>query len=533
MIVTAAVLAVGGGSMAFAEIDVTKLPAASTKQGLTFDKDIKPLFEASCVNCHGERRQRAGLRLDSLQATLQGSDEGKVVEAGNGKDSLLVHSISQLDDETAMPPKRGGRGGGGFGGPPGGGGQGGQGGPGGGNRERGGQGGPGGGPGGGGGRGGGFNLAGMMASGLFTQADADKNEKLTKAEFAGLAGTWFDKIDTKKAGKLTQEELSGGMEEVLPAINPFGGGGGGGQRGPGAGRGPGGQRGGNEGMGFGIGRMVGPAFFTAGDADKDGALTRAELSETFGKWYSSWDTNKTDALTEPQFRDGFAASMPRGGGGRGPGGPGGGAFAGFGFGRTALAQQMITQGDADKNEKLSKGEFMAMADIWFDKVDATKAGKVNQEQFTAKLAEALGMPPEAAPAAPQAGAHNGEGGPGRGGGLRPDAGGPGGLRGGGGGGVSSMGPGLFSAVDGDKDGSLTRAELKATFEKWLASFDTAKSGSLDNDSLYAGLREVIPQGGFGGMGGGFPGRRGGDAPAKPLTAEQVGLVRAWIDQGAK
>ena len=44
-----------------------------------------------------------------------------------------------------------------------------------------------------------------------------------------------------------------------------------------------------------------------------------------------------------------------------------------------------------------------------------------------------------------------------------------------------------------------------------------------------GLGEM--PGGFGG--GGFPGGRGGDAPAKPLTAEQVGLVRAWIDQGAK
>ena len=39
------------------------------------------------------------------------------------------------------------------------------------------------------------------------------------------------------------------------------------------------------------------------------------------------------------------------------------------------------------------------------------------------------------------------------------------------------------------------------------------------------------QGGPGGPGGGPGGP--GRAPAKPLTAEQVGLVRAWIDQGAK
>ena len=493
IIVTAAVLAVCAGQSIVAEIDVTKLPPAAAKPGLTFDKDIKPLFEASCFGCHGERRQRAGLRLDTLQATLQGSDEGKVVEVGNSKSSLLVHSISQLDDETAMPPKRGGRGG------PGGG----PGGAGGGGRDRAGQGGPGQGrP---GGRGG-FDLAGMMASGLYAQADVDKNQKLTKAEFSGLAGSWFEKIDSKKAGKLSQQEFSAGMDEVLPPIS-FGGGGG-------AGRGPGGQRGGNEGMGFGIGRFVGPAFFTAGDADKDGSLTRAELSTTFGNWFASWDTNKTDAVTEPQFRDGLAVSMPRNaaGAGRGPGGPGG--FGGFGFGRTALAAQMVTQGDTDKNEKLSKAEFAAMADVWFDKVDPAKAGKVAQEQFSAKLAEALGMPAESAPTAPQDGARGGNGGPG--------------------GGVASMGPGLFAALDGDKDGSLTRVEVKATFEKWFTTFDTAKSGSLDNDSLYAGLREILPGGMPGGFGGGgFPGGRGGDAPAKPLTAEQVGLVRAWIDQGAK
>jgi len=46
-----------------------------------------------------------------------------------------------------------------------------------------------------------------------------------------------------------------------------------------------------------------------------------------------------------------------------------------------------------------------------------------------------------------------------------------------------------------------------------------------------------PGGGQGGPGGGpGPGQNGrgpGGPPAKPLTAEQVGLIRAWIDQGAK
>ena len=504
------------GQLAAADLDLSKLPPAAEKAGLTYEKDIKPLFEASCFSCHGERRQRAGLRLDSREAVLQGSDEGKVIEVGKSKESSLVHAVAQIDDETAMPPKRGGRGGPGGGGPGGGPGAAGAGG----GRERAGQGGPGQGQGPGrpGGRGG-FDLAGMLAGGLFSQSDTDKNQKLSKAEFSGLAGTWFEKIDAKKAGKLSQQEFSAGMDEVLPPIS-FGGGGGG--------RGPGGQRGGNEGMGFGLGRFVGPAFFTAGDTDKDGSLTSAELGSTFGKWYLSWDTNKTDALSEEQFRDGFAASMPRNNPG-GPGGPGG--FGGFG--RTALAQQMVKQGDKDNDSKLSKVEFTALPDAWFDKVDPAKSGKVTQEQFSAKLADALGMPQET-PAAPAQTAPartedaGGRGGPGGPGGRRGGGGGPGG---GAGGGVAAMGPGIFSAADGDKDGSLTRAELKATFEKWFASFDTGKAGSLDGDSLYAGLREALPAG-VGGAGG-FGGAGGGGTPAKPLTAAEVSLVRAWIDQGAK
>jgi hypothetical protein len=524
-IVTAAALVVGTGSSVLAEIDVNKLPPAATKTGVTYEQDIKPLFDASCVNCHGERRQRAGLRLDSREAVLQGSDDGKVVEIGNSKESLLVHCISQLDDEIAMPPKRGGRGG--LGGPPPGVGGGGPG------RA-------GAGPGGPGGRGGGFNPLAMLAGGLFTQADANQDHKLSKTEFTGLAGTWFEKLDTQKTDKLSQEAFSAGMDDVLPAMDLFGGGGG-------RGRGPGGQRGGNEGMGFGLGRMVGPAFFSAGDADKNDTLTRTELSETFGRWYTGWDTNKTDALTVEQFRDGFATAFARNpgrrpGGAGGPGGfgGGGGGFPGFPFGRSALAQQMVTQGDADKNEKLSKAEFMAITDVWFDRMDAGKAGKLSQDQFSGKLAEALGLPPEPTPSAaerpattPTDGAAGRQETGGRGGVRTAQAGGgPGGP---GGGGVAAMGPGLFGALDADKDGSLTRPEVRATFEQWFASFDKTKSGSLDGESLYAGLREILPgglAGGFGGFGG-FPGGRGGEAAPIPLTAEQVGLVRAWIDQGAK
>lgn len=90
---------------AFAEVDLSKMPAASTQKDITYAKDIKPLFEASCFRCHGEKEKKGGLRLDSLEAVLKGGKEGKVVEAGNALKSSLLISVSHLDPENVMPPK--------------------------------------------------------------------------------------------------------------------------------------------------------------------------------------------------------------------------------------------------------------------------------------------------------------------------------------------------------------------------------------------------------------------------------------------
>jgi hypothetical protein len=113
--------AAGTVSAAAADVDWSKLPAASTKTDVTFTNDILPLFKASCVGCHSGNRPRAQLRLDTLEGVLKGTEKGLILTAGNSANSLLVKAASQLDSETAMPPKpRGRRGpGGGPGGPPG------------------------------------------------------------------------------------------------------------------------------------------------------------------------------------------------------------------------------------------------------------------------------------------------------------------------------------------------------------------------------------------------------------------------------
>lgn len=104
-------------ALSAAEPDLSKLPAPSTQKDVTYAKDIKPMFEATCFRCHGPQDHKGGLRLDSLDAALKGSKDGKVITPGDSAKSVLVIAVAQLDPETAMPPKGRGRGRGGPGGP--------------------------------------------------------------------------------------------------------------------------------------------------------------------------------------------------------------------------------------------------------------------------------------------------------------------------------------------------------------------------------------------------------------------------------
>ncbi len=85
-------------------VDLTKIPPASDKKGLTYAKDIKPIFEKSCFKCHGEEKQKGQLRFDSLEATLNGGENGKVVEPGKSEKSVILIGVARLDPDSAMPP---------------------------------------------------------------------------------------------------------------------------------------------------------------------------------------------------------------------------------------------------------------------------------------------------------------------------------------------------------------------------------------------------------------------------------------------
>jgi mono/diheme cytochrome c family protein len=95
------------GAALAAEVDLSKLPKPSDKKDVTYEKDIRPLFEASCFGCHGNnpnRRPSGGLRLDTLDGALKGSKDGKVIHPGDSAKSQLVIAVARIDPESQMPP---------------------------------------------------------------------------------------------------------------------------------------------------------------------------------------------------------------------------------------------------------------------------------------------------------------------------------------------------------------------------------------------------------------------------------------------
>jgi hypothetical protein len=86
--------------------ETAQLPPPSDRTGLTYEADIKPLFERSCTKCHGEEKQKAKLRLDSLEHVLAGAEDEKILVAGKSAESLVVLAVAHAteDEDHWMPP---------------------------------------------------------------------------------------------------------------------------------------------------------------------------------------------------------------------------------------------------------------------------------------------------------------------------------------------------------------------------------------------------------------------------------------------
>lgn len=86
----------------------------SARAAVSFEKEILPVLEKKCLNCHkapfekdGKTvKPKAGLRLDAAWAVLAGSEDGAVLTPGKSAESAIYERVTlPPDDDDVMPPK--------------------------------------------------------------------------------------------------------------------------------------------------------------------------------------------------------------------------------------------------------------------------------------------------------------------------------------------------------------------------------------------------------------------------------------------
>ncbi len=77
---------------------------AARAEDTFYAQRVAPILEQKCVACHGEKKQKGKLRLDSFAHLMRGGEGGGVVQSGDAKDSeLFIRVTLHPADEDFMP----------------------------------------------------------------------------------------------------------------------------------------------------------------------------------------------------------------------------------------------------------------------------------------------------------------------------------------------------------------------------------------------------------------------------------------------
>lgn len=75
---------------------------------VSFSAEVLPILEQYCWECHSEQNTELGLRLDSYEGVMAGSDYGTVIEPGDPDGSLLIDMVESGDmpeEGDPVPPE--------------------------------------------------------------------------------------------------------------------------------------------------------------------------------------------------------------------------------------------------------------------------------------------------------------------------------------------------------------------------------------------------------------------------------------------
>jgi hypothetical protein len=89
------------GGLALCGLSLAVFAGSARKQEAPlFERDVLPVLRARCWNCHGEKKQKAGLDLRTKAALLHGGESGAALKPGYLNDSILWEKV--ISDK--MPP---------------------------------------------------------------------------------------------------------------------------------------------------------------------------------------------------------------------------------------------------------------------------------------------------------------------------------------------------------------------------------------------------------------------------------------------
>jgi len=86
-------------------VDYRAQARAVPVDGVDFWREIHPILEARCLECHQGGKAKGGLHLDSRGSALAGGEvEGPAIVAGKPEESPLMRRILSSDEDERMPP---------------------------------------------------------------------------------------------------------------------------------------------------------------------------------------------------------------------------------------------------------------------------------------------------------------------------------------------------------------------------------------------------------------------------------------------
>lgn len=90
---------------AIAKATATAPPVAASSAPVEFVRDIQPLFERSCLACHGGKQPKGGFRVTDRASLLKGGNRGEpAVVPGKPGESPLLSFVQDQEQDLEMPP---------------------------------------------------------------------------------------------------------------------------------------------------------------------------------------------------------------------------------------------------------------------------------------------------------------------------------------------------------------------------------------------------------------------------------------------